>query len=149
MKMFSPVKVRCRLEELQTLPLINEERYRLLCERAVHVQPETKPQSHNILGVPGTGAILQCEGVLVCLNEIALPTSGAACFGAATLDLEVEVKETIFSAAKDLVNEIGSANITEIDDYHRHVFDNSQARDEIANMADFLRRFQRSCRTRT
>ena len=114
MEMFRPVKVRCRLEELQTSPLINEERYRLLCDQAVHVQPETKPQSHNILGVPGTGAILQGEGVLVCLNEIALPTSGAACFGAAILDLEVEVKETIFSAAKGLVEDIGKANITDL-----------------------------------
>ena len=147
--MFGPAKVRCRLEKLQTSPLVNKERYGQLCERAVHVQPETKPQSHNILGVPGTGATFQHEGVLVCLNGIALPTSGAACFGAAILDLKAEVKETIFSAAKGLVKEIGKADITEIDDYHRHVLDNPQARDEIAHTANLLRRFQHSRRTRT
>lgn len=148
-KRFSPVKVRCRLEELETSPLINEERYRQVCERVVHAQPKTRPQSYNILGIPGTGATFQREGVLICLNEVALPTSGAACFGALILDLEVGVKETIVSAAKGLVKEIGCMDITEIDDYHRHVLDNQQTRGEIARAANLLQRFQRSRHTRT
>ena len=61
---FAPAKVRCRIESLETSPVISEERYRLLCERFAHVNPGTRPQSHNILGVPATGANLQEEGLL-------------------------------------------------------------------------------------
>ena len=143
---FGPVKVRCRLQSLKTSPVINEERYRLLCERAAHVNPETKPQSHNILGVPAAGAILQEEGLLVCLNELALPLSTTAFFGVILLDLENDIKKTIFSAARTLVEQIGGGTITEIDDYHRHVRENPEAIDELERIADTLWRLQREKR---
>ena len=122
-KNFTPVKVRLRLEELQTTPVINKERYTLLCERGAHVHPKTKPQSHNILGVPIVGARLQEEGMLVCLNELALALATTAIFGAILLDLEIDIRERIFSAAKSLAEQIGGANIVEIDEYHRSVLD--------------------------
>ena len=120
---FSPVKIRLRLEKLQTPPAINQEHYSLLCERAAHVHPETRPQAHNILRIPTAGATCQQEGVIVCLNEIALPLATAVFFGAEVLDLDVEIKREIFSAMKSLVEKVGGATITTIDDYHRSVLE--------------------------
>ena len=122
-KEFRPSKVRRRLRALQTVPLITDERYQLLSSRAAHVIPDTRPQSHNVLGIPTAAVVLQPEGVVTCLNEIALPLSGAACFGAVLLDLDIEVEEAITSAAKSLVIEIGGLQITELDRYHQHVLD--------------------------
>ena len=143
MSKFGLRKVRCRLLSLKTLPVINEKRYSLLCERVAHVNPETKPQSHNILGVPAAGAILQGEGLLVCLNELALPLSMTAFFGVILLDLENDIKKRIFSAARSLMEQIGRPSITEIDDYHYHVIENPAAIDELTRIADTLRRLQR------
>ena len=139
---FSPVKVRLRLEELQTSPVINQERYSLLCERAAHVQPEIRPQAHNILGLPMVGASFQEEGALVCLNEIALPLATAVFFGAAVLDLDEKIKSEIFSATRSLVEKVGGAAITNIDDYHRSVLEDPQARNSIEMATNLLRRLQ-------
>lgn len=72
---FSPKRIRTRLEGLPARPPIDQERYRLLSELAAHVHPETKPQSHNLLGVPMAGAAFQEQGLLVCVNELAIPRS--------------------------------------------------------------------------
>src|SRR5262249_264798 len=73
LRQFSPVKVRLRLERLHSAP----------------------PQSHNILGVPTAGASLQDEGLLVCLNALAVALSLATAFGALLLDLENDIKQRI------------------------------------------------------
>ena len=140
---FSPVKVRLRLQELQTSPSISQERYTRLSERAAHVHPGTKPQSHNILGLPMAGASLQDEGLLVCLNELALALSLAAAFGAHLLNLENNIKIRIVSVAKCLAEQIGGATITEIDNYHSHVLESSAAREELERIADVLRLLQK------
>lgn len=139
---FGPMKVRLRLEELQTPPMIKQERYSLLCERAAHVQPETRPQAYNILGLPTVGANFQQEGVLLCLNEIALPLATAVFFGATVLDLHSEIKSEIFSATKNLVTKVGALEITKIDDYHSSVLEDLQARHEITEAPNVLRRLQ-------
>ncbi len=145
---FSPVKVRLRLEELQTMPVIDQERYSLLCERAAHVQPDTRPQAHNILGLPIVGASFQEEGALMCLNEIALPLATAVLFGAAVLDLDEKIKSEIFAATKSLVEKVGGAMITTIDDYHSRVLEDPQARNAINKAANLLRRIQSARPTR-
>ena len=126
---FSAVKVRLRLESLSIPPAaVDKERYRVLSERAAHVHPETTPQSHNILGIPSAGAQLQNEGLLVCLNEFAIPLSLTTTFGALILDLEKSIKEQVFSASKNLAEQIGGANITEIENYHREVLKEGMSR---------------------
>ena len=146
MNKFSPIKVRCELEGLQASAIINENRYTRLCEKAAHVHPETKPQSHNILGVPIAGASLQDSGILVCLNEVALPLSASTSFGVILLCLDNDIQKMIFSAARSLMEQIGGATITEIDDYYRKVQENPVAREELAHIADSLRWYQRESR---
>ena len=124
-KEFSPVNVRIRIEQLGTSPLVAKDRYGLLSQMAAHVQPDTKPQSHNHAGVPSVGGFLQGEGALLCLNEIARPLSGAATFGAALLDLESEIKEQIYSAARDLVKTTGGVVVTELENLHQHIREGS------------------------
>ena len=118
-KDFSPVKVRLRIETVSMSPAIKEDRYRLLSERAAHVHPGTTPQSHNTLGMPVAGAQLQDAGILVCLNELALPLCIIATFGAKLLDLDNETTKYIFSSAKALAEQIGGADITSIDEHHQ------------------------------
>jgi len=73
---FSAVKVRLKLEE-KGMPedafeffVIGEERYSVLSEVAVHLTPETTPQTYNFAGMPILGGHYQEVGFLSCLNEL-------------------------------------------------------------------------------
>ena len=118
---FSAVKVRLRLEELSIAPIIGEKHYKVLSARAAHVHPETKPQSHNIWGIPIAGAFLQDEGLLVCLNELAWPLSLTAACGAAVLGLEKGITKRIALASLNLIEQTGGLKITDIENYHARV----------------------------
>ena len=142
MKEFSPVKVRLGLEAVLGTPPISQERYTLLSERAAHVHPETKPQSHNILGIPVAGAIFQDEGLLVCLNELAIALSLSTLFGALLLDLDKDLRKRIIGCAKTLAEQIGGATITEIGDYHQQVLEDPVIGKELARIGEALRRLQ-------
>ncbi len=120
---FSPVKVRRRIENLLMSPVIGKDRYRRLSERAAHVHPGTTPQSHNILGRPSTGSQLQDAGILVCLNELALPLCIIVAFGAKLLALNKETEKYIFSSARTLAEQIGDASITKIDEYYQQTLE--------------------------
>jgi hypothetical protein len=74
---FGPGRVRGRLQTMNLPLLIDDARYGELCEVATHPTPETKPQAHNLLGMPCCGAEFQDAGVLVALNDLALATGWA------------------------------------------------------------------------
>ena len=120
---FSPYKVRIRLEGLSQSPAIEQERYGLLSSRATHVGPHTVPQSHNVLGVPSSRSLVQAEGILVCLNEIARPLCVVAASGAVLLNLDKDTRLRILNCARTLAVHIGGATITTIDEYHRTLRD--------------------------
>jgi hypothetical protein len=128
------------------LPPISQERYTLLSEQAAHVNPGTKPQAHNVLGIAMAGATFQAEGLLVCLNELAVALSLSTAFDSLLLDLETDIKHRLFASAEGLAQQIGGAAITEIDDYHRHVLENPEAREELERVSDVLPRLQRERR---
>jgi hypothetical protein len=117
-----------------------------LVERAVHVHPGTKPQAHNVLGIPLAGAALQDEGLLVCLNEVAVGVSLSTVFGALLLDFEKDRKKRIIDSAVGLAEAIGRATITEIDDYYREVLADPSSRDRAGQIASTLRRLQNDAR---
>ena len=139
---FSPYKVRMRIEGLSQSPVITRERYGLLSGRATHVGPHTVPQSHNILGIPFAGGYVQEEGILVCLNELALPLSVAACFGAILLELDKTKRLTILQGARTLAEHLGGATITEIDEYHRQTLSRPKNAKRAARAANILRKNQ-------
>ena len=142
-KVFPPVKVRQALEGIGNPPLIREDRYRILSEKAVHVQPETKPQSQNVFGIPTTGAYMQEEGILVCLNELALPLAGVVSFSANILALGDDLKEQTIAAARSLVEQIGGATITKIDAYHDRLRKDPGAHKQLMAIEEEIRRLQR------
>ena len=143
-KKFSPVEVRKRLEASAGYLIIDEKRYRLLCEKSAHVNPTTKPQSYNLLGVPSAGANLQEEGLFVCVNEIALSLAFATLFSVGLLGYKGDVREQIFSSVSDLAEKIGNIGITSIEDYNRQVW--LKNRKELSAACDVLRYQQRARR---
>ena len=139
---FSPVRVRLRLESLSKPPAINEERYRLLSERAAHVHPGTTPQAHNILGVPVAGAKIQDEGLLICINELAIPLSLITSVGVHMLDIDTTITEQIISCSQSLSEQIGGATITEIETYHRELSEHPMIAKRLAKAEGILRKVQ-------
>ena len=138
---FSPVKVRLRIETHSMSPAIKEDRYRLLSERAAHVHPGTTPQSHNILGMPCAGAQLQEAGILLCLNELALPLCVIVTSGAKLLALDEETVKCIFSSARTLADQLGGINITEIDKYHQQAIMHPIAEQDAEVVESLLRNY--------
>jgi hypothetical protein len=67
---FSPVAVRMRLEKSNGIVMVDEDKYRKLCELSTHPVPELHPQAFNPSGKGMTGGLLvQPAGFLVALNE--------------------------------------------------------------------------------
>ena len=120
---FGPADVRRKLESLGISPAIDKGRYSLLSERATHVNLRTIPQSHNFLGIPTAGARVQKEGIVVCLDELAISLSCATAFAARTVDIDSAMSKHIVSSSILLAKEIGGAHIKSIDDYHKHVLE--------------------------
>lgn len=113
---FAPIEVRKRLESIWGKPPIDQERYGLLSEQSVHVHPQTRPQAHNVLSMPVSGAILfQEAGFLLCLNELALSLAFTMISGSRLLDLDDHVNEHIIQSTRNLAEQIGGVTITEID----------------------------------
>ena len=117
---FAPIEVRKRLERILGKPPIDQERYGLLSEQSVHVHPQTKPQAHNVLSMPVSGAILFQEGgFLICLNELALSLTFTMFSGASLLNLDEDIKKHIIDSAFGLAKQIGAATITDINDFYQ------------------------------
>ena len=118
-KRFAPASVRQTLEGLGQ-PMPNEpEHYRMLSSRVVHPTPNAAPQSYNILSIPTLGGVLQREGIMLCINEIACPVGIAASYGASLLDVETSIKLRVADAANALAQTIGGAQYVDWEDFHR------------------------------
>lgn len=108
---FLPVEVRRRIEAIQGKVLIDQYRYKTLSNVATHVNPTTVPQTYNPIRLPVVGAKVQDEGIMLCLNEIALPLAVSATFGARLINFEPEINERIKSSAVDLLRRAGDVTI--------------------------------------
>lgn len=108
---FRPVEVRRQIEAIQGKVLIDRYRYQTLSSVAVHANPTTIPQTYNPIRLPVVGAQAQDEGIMLCLNELALPLAVSAAFGARLINLEPEIKERIKSSAVDLLRRAGAITI--------------------------------------
>ncbi len=114
--MFSPLKVRLKLEALSAPMPMDKETYRRLSEVSVHVTPNTKPQAHNPLGMPVIAAYFQEAGVLVTLNELSWAVAWVAASGANIIQ-PPNKKEAFVQALDSLEESIGRVDIIEIEDY--------------------------------
>ena len=131
-KIFTPAEVRHRLRELtKRTPPIDGKRYRILSEQLVHPNRGLKPQAFNLLGLPSTGSLFQEIGLLVSLNELALPLVCSCFVGVLLLDLDDEVKEHITATAIDLLEQIGAAQLSELEEIYSAAMADPNARDEL------------------
>jgi hypothetical protein len=108
---FRPREVLKKLKKLHLPELIDEDRYSKLSAVGTHVTPDTRPQSHNPLGMPVLGAIFQEGGVLVSLNELAIAVSFAFIAVPKLLDYEDERTDEIRNACRELLKSVGGVNI--------------------------------------
>jgi hypothetical protein len=110
-KAFSPVNVRKRLEASGSIIPIDEQRYSRLSGIAAHVNPATRPQAHNLLGVPGTGLGFQEAGALACLNETAGALASVTAGGSFLLGYDAGLRKEILGACRALVQQIGAIDL--------------------------------------
>ena len=110
---FSPVRVRLALEAAKLPVPIDETRYSGLCEVAVHPGPSTAPQTHNPVGIPTLGAVLQEAGCLASLNELAGAT-GVCAAGLIPLLTLGERKRALKEAAVALLDAVGGVDVAYI-----------------------------------
>jgi hypothetical protein len=72
LKKFSPAQVRRTLESQgRGLMLADEDWYSRFCETYTHVNPDTKPNIHNDVGLPYVGGVYQEAGLQHSLGELA------------------------------------------------------------------------------
>src|SRR5208282_3249758 len=97
-------------------PLIDQTRYGELCELATHPTPQTKPQAHNLLGMPFIGAEFQEAGLLVALNELAAATALALVPLPKLLGYVDQGRTEIKEAAFALLRSVGALNVLNVKD---------------------------------
>jgi hypothetical protein len=96
---YSPVAVRKAIEQAGSVVPHQQAEYAWLCEVAVHPNPQTTPQSHNIHGVPTLGGVYQERGQITCLTQLAWAVASVSGPAAKLAVLERSHAETIVEAA--------------------------------------------------
>ena len=69
-KLYSPVKVRCILQQKMVPVPVHEYRYAQLCTRGTHATPTFAPQMYNGIGISTLGCYFQEIGLILCLGEL-------------------------------------------------------------------------------
>lgn len=108
---YMPVHVRTRLQDLKPITMIDSARYSALCEIAVHVTPELRPQGHNLLAMPTSGGYMQEGGILMALNELAIALSHATLPVPKLLGYDKTRTKQFMTASADLLGSIGGMDI--------------------------------------
>jgi hypothetical protein len=116
---YRPVKVRHKLAELSVPLLVDERRYSELSEVAAHVTPQTKPQLHNLLGVPTIGGHFQLIGALVTLNELAGVTALTAFAAAKLINPNEEVRKRVAELSLILLRSVGGIDLLNLEQVKR------------------------------
>lgn len=110
---FAPVKVRQALEALGTGVPTDSEKYGLLCEISVHVNPNTSPQSFNTAEIPTLGGYYQERGYLLCINELAWAVATVGAPGAGIALIPRNNAEEVVDAVVALGEAIGKVLLGE------------------------------------
>ena len=117
---FRAVRVRERLEDAELFMPLDESLYSKLSGTSTHANPDTTPQSHNVVGLPTMGAYFQEAGALVVLNHIAQLIVFALLY-ATTLLQQSEDKVTALRAGRKLAESIGAIDLETVEEYQEEV----------------------------
>jgi hypothetical protein len=121
-KNFGPARVRKRLKDKGLEVFIDETRYGELCEIGTHVTPRTKPQAHNILGMPCAGATFQEAGAIVALNELGFATACATVTAPKLLGYDDARRTEIGDACVLLIESLGGLDVLSVDKMHSEMW---------------------------
>jgi hypothetical protein len=113
--------VRIRLEPIAQGAYVKEVDYRLLSSRSTHPNPNTRPQSYNVLDQPWVGPFLQQEGLLICLNELAASSVLIMLFGTQLLAYKRPLRLRLLKAGRRLAEQIGGARLSELAEFHQGI----------------------------
>ena len=113
---FKPVGVRRRLEKLPRPLPMDQDIYRVLSSRSIHVNPATSPQTYNPFNIPTMGAYFQEAGGLLVLNHLARMVGWVLGLGVILIKPPTYRKVAIDSSVA-LLRSIGSINLNSIQDY--------------------------------
>lgn len=70
-KEFTPMKVRQLIETTGNKPFVDKDWYSKFCEEFTHVNPNTKPNSHNDIELGIVGGVFQEKGLEYSLGQLA------------------------------------------------------------------------------
>jgi hypothetical protein len=115
-KQFSPLAVRKKLENLETLLVIEQDRYQKLCEVGTHPVPGQAPGHFTGTGRPILGNLLQPVGVYVCYTELAFATSSCGISLVKILEIDKNHKQQIFDSSVKLIRSLGGFTILNYDE---------------------------------
>jgi hypothetical protein len=116
-KDFSPIKVRLLLEQ-KGIPIpIDQHRYSDLSEVAVHLSPNSRPNSHHLDQRPASGGHFNLVNAVASLNEVSAATAISG-FSLAQLitGLSPEHKKQVMLAARALLQSVGALNLSTVRD---------------------------------
>jgi hypothetical protein len=109
---FAPIKVRLAIEELNAPLPVDENRYGRLSTFSIHAIPDALPQAHNRDGQPLTFSSFQEAGLLLTLNEIAMPMAFIALYASVFLTMDDEGREVFRDIARLLLESVGGVDVT-------------------------------------
>jgi hypothetical protein len=118
---FSPARVRIRLERIAQGAYVDEIDYRVLSGRSTHANPSTRPQSYNVFNISSAGPLLQQEGLVICLNELAASLVLTMLFGTQLFAYKRPLTLRLLRAGRKLAEHVGGARLSELADYHQRV----------------------------
>ena len=113
---FSAVKVRLKVAELTPVVPMDEGLYNQLSGVSIHTNPDTTPQSYNLLEMPTMGGYFQDAGALVILNELGRLIVFILWQGAKLLQQPADIQAALI-ASRSLLESVGHANIKSIHEY--------------------------------
>lgn len=91
---FSPVKVRIVIEEANLIPIpMDKNAYDRMCDKYIHVNPSTSPNSHNKDGIRNVGGNVQFLGSVDFHQELSYTVMQAAMLAASILNRPEQLKE--------------------------------------------------------
>ncbi|HEX8240501.1 MAG TPA: hypothetical protein VF574_12245 [Allosphingosinicella sp.] len=110
---FKPVSVRLALEALGAPLPVDKDRYAALSDFSIHASPNAMPQAHNAAGRPLTFGVFQEAGLVLVLNELALPLTFVAIFASDIVKVPPKIKRTLLGEGRSLASAIGGVSVLE------------------------------------
>ena len=113
---YRPAEVRRRILTLGQPLLVEEADYSLLSEHAVHVTPDTSPNTIGLRHQPSLGGRYREDAFLLCLNEVAWAV-GVLCLPSVKLLGPARDARMVLKTARELLANVGGFRVARVSEY--------------------------------